>query len=170
MAHAGGKIRRSARAWYPYLPVLLTCVFSVGEAEGYLKQHPSYDAMFEGSDLVVIATPILRRELDEPAVLPGVRSGGKTIDAVPIETTFRSIVTFKTKPDYDDSTFVFIHYRRSERPQVAITAGPALVDFEPSDGARYLMFLKALADGRFEAFTRADPGDSIEKLKKATKP
>ncbi len=163
MANARGKISRSVSAWHPYLPILLACVFSVGEAEGYLKQVPSYDFMFEGSDLVVIATPVLRRELGEPAVLPGVSSGGEPIDAVPIESTFRSIVIFKMKRDCGDSTFVLVHYRERERP-LADKGGPALVDFEPTAGARYLMFLKALADGRFEAFTRVDPGDSIEKL------
>lgn len=135
-----------------------------------MRWVPPYDEMAQKADLVVIATPIARQELDRPATLPGYVHGKEPIAAVEIETTFRLVVPFRSVLSPSDTSFTLVHYRRKE-PQdkggIFIGIRPQLVDFEAGDNSQYLMFLNRREDGRFEGYNSADPGHCIEKLKLA---
>jgi len=91
--------------------------------------------------------------------------GDRPIPASEIQTTFRVAAMFKSIEGFLDTTLVLVHYRRLDPPpEIQVGPRPMLVDFQPLDGAQYLMFLTRRADGRYEAVNSADPGHSIEKL------
>lgn len=84
------------------------------------------------------------------------------VPAIAVETTFRAMVIVRGALP-SSAEFVLFHFRERNREGLS-TAGPMLVDFAPRSGDQYLMFLKRLKDGRYEAFNRNEPGSCIEKL------
>lgn len=132
---------------------------------GYLTWLPSYNEMAAKADVVVIATPVERREVRGTAALPGVARGGNPIPALAIETTFQAVVIFRGQLAENRRDFTLLHYREAEPPPpVRRTGGPMLIDFTPGDASQYLMFLRRREDGRYEAVNPAEPAWCIEKL------
>jgi hypothetical protein len=121
--------------------------------------------MVEKADLIVIATPVARKELKTPAAIPGVRRGNDPILGVIINTSFTIKAVFKGQLPDKKKTVVFYHYREADPPKVQVN-GLSLIDFTPNDGSHYLMFLKKRSDGTYEAMNgQTDPAWCIEKLK-----
>jgi hypothetical protein len=134
-----------------------------GSVTAYLTVIPSYEAMWREAEVVVIATPVERREVGR-AVLPGVSGGeGEPIAAIEVETTFRVSVALRGRVGAGGELRL-VHFIEAEPPAAIRTAGPFLVDFEPGSGDQYLMFLKREAGGRYQAYQEVEPGWCIEKL------
>lgn len=123
-----------------------------------------YDKMTSDADLVVIATPLATKELEEETVLLG------HVDVVGLETRFEVSVRFKGKLRAKDKSTVVLHHYRFKNPPPADRLVPnalTLLQFEPDGRCQYLMFLRRMPDGRYEPFCgQADIGGSIEKLRK----
>jgi len=130
-------------------------------------QSFSYKKMSSDANLVVIASPIETKELDEIIDLPGIMQDNKPIKAKGLETTFEVSVCFRGKLEkVQKSKIVLHHYRLVEPPQGIIVNGPDLLNFKPADRSQYLMFLKQAADGRYEPYNgQTDQDISIEKLR-----
>jgi hypothetical protein len=134
-----------------------------GAACAYLTVIPTYEAMWREAEVVVIATPVARREVGK-AALPGVSRGeGQPIPAIEVETTFRVRVALRGRVGAGGQLRL-VHFIEAEPPAAIRTAGPFLVDFEPGSGDQYLMFLKREAGGRYQAYQETEPGWCIEKL------
>jgi hypothetical protein len=102
----------------------------------------SYGELEQNSDLIVIATPVQVRHLDEPAELPG-----SAHSVLGVETRFTVLAVLKGKRDLKD--LVLFQWRL--RPDGPIWNGPVLKTFEPEAGEDFLLFLAEGSDGRFEA-------------------
>ncbi len=144
------------------LCVIVICGFSLARP----VQIFSYKKMASDANLVVIASPVEVKELDEIIDLPGVMQDNQTIKARGLETTFEVSVCFRGKLEKaQKSKIVLHHYRLVEPTQDIIVNGPALLHFKPADRSQYLLFLKSAADGRFEPYNgQTDPAYSVEKL------
>lgn len=152
------------------IAILFTLLVASLVAEGRPVWVPSYQEMLEKSDLVVIATPVARKELSERTVMPGVLRGNEQIPAIQVETTFRiSAILRGTGPAKQDR-FVLLHLIEANPPEI-VTNGQALLDFRPDGGDEYLLFLKKLPDGRYEAMNgQTDPAFSVRALTSAAAP
>lgn len=148
----------------PALTLLAALALSMGSAKGYMTSYPSLATMQRDSDNVVIATPVGREELADPAALPGVTVGaGEPVPAVAIETTFR--VTASLKGDLLAGEEIRLaHFRRLDPPELFVSAGPLLVDFKPLDDSQWLMFLRHREGPTFVAFDEVEPGWCIVRL------
>jgi hypothetical protein len=126
-----------------------------------------YDKMAVDANLVVIATPVATKELEERTDLPGVRNGNQPLRVVGIETTFEVSVCFKGKLSTTKKPKIVLHHYRLEDPNLA--EGPnavSLLHFKPGDRSQYLMFLKRAEDGRYVPYNgQTDPIYSVEKLR-----
>ena len=148
----------------PYILCILSLLLAL-PVIARLVYMPDYPQMVEKADLIVIATPVARKELKTREAIPGVRRGNDPILGVIINTTFTVKAVLKgTLPD-KKKTVVFYHYREADPPEVQIN-GLSLIDFTPNDRSQYLMFLKRRSDGTYEAMNgQTDPVCCIEKLK-----
>jgi len=126
-----------------------------------------YDKMASEADLVVIATPVETKELDEKTDLPGVRWNNQPIRVVGLETRFEVSVCFKGKLPAEGKLTVVLHHYRLENPELAeVPNAVQLLRLTPGDSSQYLMFLKRVDDGRYEPFNgQTDPVYSVEKLR-----
>jgi hypothetical protein len=127
----------------------------------------SYKKMASDANLVVIATPIETKELDERTELPGVRMGNEPIRVIGLETTFEVSVCFRGKLEKaQKSKIVLHHYRLVDSKQAEAPNAVQLLNFKPSDRRQYLMFLKRTSDGRYKPYNgQTDPVHSIERLR-----
>jgi len=126
-----------------------------------------YDKMTAKADLVVIATPIAIKRLEEKTNLPGVRWDNQPIRVLGLETTFKISVCFKDKLPATKKPRIVLHHYRLENPKLAeVPNAVQLLQFKPGDRSQYLMFLKREKDGRYTPFNgQTDPIYSVEKLK-----
>jgi hypothetical protein len=158
---------RSRFVFVILIGAMLQCV---SESRAYISSIPSYENMSRQAEWIVIATPIDRKELQTPALLPGVSqtSSGKSasVPAIRIHTTFQVTAALKGSLTPKDQ-FVLVHFRKLQKDEM-LTAGPYLIDFKPKDGSQYLMFLKQRRDGYYEAYQEVEPGWCIEKLQLET--
>ena len=128
----------------------------------------SYDALTSQADLVVIATPVTVKDLGESTILPGIQALGadgkaKPVAAIGMETTFNIEVVLKGT--WPINHLLLYHLREAKQPAHPVPGGPLLVNFDPKNKVRYLMFLKTTRDGRFVALTgQTDPGLAIKDL------
>ena len=128
----------------------------------------NYDKMVADANLVVIATPVSTKELDEKANLPGVQWNNQPIRVVGIETTlFVVSVCFKGKLSKKNKPRIVLHHYRLEDSKLAeVPNAVELLRFKPGDRSQYLMFLKRRKDGRYIPFNgQTGPVFSIEKLR-----
>ncbi len=126
---------------------------------------PGYKEMTEKSDLVVIATPVARKELPGRTVMPGVQRDNKPIPAVQIETTFHIAVVLRGQVPAGQEQFTLLHLLDADPPPGGGANALELVDFQPNSGNEYLLFLKRLGDGRYEAMNgQTDPAISVKRL------
>lgn len=136
----------------------------VAAVDRRLANLPDYGTMAKDADLVAIAAPISRVELEAPTTVPGVTRGTDPIPAVAINTTFSPVAILKGSLTEGEKDFVFRHLREKD-PPVLQRSPPMLIDFVPNDGSQYLMFLRRRDDGRYEAVNgQVDPAWCIEKL------
>ncbi len=147
---------------------VITCVLMVGICASISLARPAvlpdYETMAEDAQLVVIATPISRVELENPTTIPGVRRGNDPIPAVAINTAFSPVTVLKGSLPKGQKYFVLRHLREKNSQDVQKNA-PMLIDFAPNDGSQYLMFLRRRADGAYDAVNgQVDPASCIEKL------
>jgi hypothetical protein len=128
-----------------------------------------YDKMTAEADLVVIASPIATKELNETIDLPGImKSNRQPVRGVGLDTTFQVTVCFKGKlPAAKKPTFILHHYRFEDPNEAHAVNGAQLLQLKPGDRLQYLMFLRRSADGRYVPFNgQTDPVCSIELLRK----
>jgi hypothetical protein len=139
----------------------------VGRASSRPISIPGYEDMTRQSDLVVIATPVERRELPGRVAVPGVERENRPIAAIRVETSFRPLVIFKGELRGHQKEFTLLHLREAAPPHGRPEASPpAWVDFHAGSGKAYLMFLRLGNDGRYEpAVGQTDPALSIEQLR-----
>ena len=150
--------------------VLIFVIAFVGlnplNSHAFLTQYFSYPMLTERADLIVIAAPFNRQELDLRAVLPGHssvgRDGERSVPAVEIETKFKVLVVLKGNLKIKDEGFTLVHYRLKEPPRHALDL--MLIDFDLANRKSFLMFLKERKDGRMEAYQEDKPGWCIEML------
>ncbi|HTB64512.1 MAG TPA: hypothetical protein VK737_13085 [Opitutales bacterium] len=127
-----------------------------------------YDKLKSQADLVVIATPLAVKELNESTVLPGIRQKGPDgkimpVPAMGLEGSFQ--IETVLKGDWGMNRLVLYYLRQANPPPQPIPGGPMLVSFDPKKKIRYLMFLKLDKDGRFESITGlTDSGLGIKEL------
>ena len=151
--------------------VLLAVAVIAGASAGWARpvQVFNYDEMYAKADLVVIATPVSVKELDEKTELPGVRWGNDPIRVFGLETTFQVSVVLRcgVEPAILGKDRIVLHHYRLENPKAAEAPNAVqLLTVKPEDRSQYLMFLKRAADGRYEPFNgQTDPVFSIEKLR-----
>jgi hypothetical protein len=120
----------------------------------------SYEALFEKSDLVVIATPISpTRDTAERTTLADITPPTAVIGVV---TEFETLLVLKGKKQ---ARLTFHHYRLPESDE-ALVNGPSLVEFPKVNQLSYLLFLVRERDGRFAPVAgQTDPKDvSVQKL------
>ncbi len=152
------------------LAVLLSAAGSPPPAVSVLVKSDvwDYDRLKAEADLVVVATPLSTKELEEHTVLPGIQQLGPDGKALPVaaiglEANFEINVILKGAWPLNR---LILHYLREARPpaQPAV-GGPLLVSFDPKKKIRYLMFLKLDKEGRFYSVTgQTDPGLAIKEL------
>ena len=125
-----------------------------------------YDKMTAKADLVIIATPVAIKRLEEKCDLPGVRWNNQPIRVLGLETTFEVSVCFKGKLPAKKKPKVVLHHYRLENPQLAeVPNAVQLLHLKAGDRSQYLMFLKREKDGRYAPFNgQTDPIYSVEKL------
>ena len=118
----------------------------------------TYEAMYEQSDLVVIAVPVSESELGEVESLSDLNP---KIDVYVVKTAFSTSVALKgTAPD----GFQLHHYKLVNALQSAV-AGPHFVWFDPAQRYSYLMFLKFdQAGGYFPVTGQVDATVAVIKL------
>ena len=127
-----------------------------------------YDRLTTEADLVVVATPLSAKELDERTFLPGIQQLGPDGKAMPIaavglETNFEINVILKGQ--WAVNRLILHHLREANPPAQPAVGGPLLVSFDPKKKIRYLMFLKLDKEGRFYSVTgQTDPGIGIKEL------
>jgi hypothetical protein len=131
--------------------------------------------MSEQADLIVIATPTGNADLPGPTTLPNIASvdntgRGHEIPARRVETTFHAVTLLKGKLADSSTSFKLMHLKLSNPADGGGRGAPQLMDFDPTSGAQYLMFLKLRTDGSYEPFSQTDPIDSIEKLAQLARP
>ena len=126
-----------------------------------------YDKMTAKADLVVIATPVAVKRLEEKGDLPGVRWNNQPIRVLGLETTFEVSVCFKGKLPATKKPRIVLHHYRLENPKLAeVPNAVQLLHLKPGDRSQYLMFLKREKDGRYAPFNgQTDPIHSVEKLR-----
>lgn len=118
-----------------------------------------YDSLSKEANLIVIATPIKTKNLEEKTELPNIHPPTPVIG---VETTFTILATLKG--NLSKETFVFHHYRLQDPTKLYIN-GPGLVTFNPDDKKIYMMFLKQAKDGKFTAIAgQTDPDISIKRI------
>jgi len=129
----------------------------------------SYEELFKQSDLVVIAQPTNSVEVAD-------RMQKWQSEFIGINTTFK--IDHVVKGNLESTDLTMLHYRM--KPGQLMPNGPCLVSFrmqsllytvengpkvEGSGPATYLLFLKKLDDGRYEAVTgQIDPVFSVKEL------
>lgn len=149
------------RAWIVSLGLGLGCAAAL---QAYLTSLESYHVLTEQADAIVIAVPVGRRELPQPAQLPGVKRGNEPIAAVEIRTEFLVLAVLTGNVLASGETFEFQHFREAQPPTGFRTAGPMLIDFNPRDPRNYLMFLKKRPQGSYEAVNPVEPAWCVEEL------
>lgn len=118
-----------------------------------------YDSLSKEATLIVIATPIETKKLEEKTKLPNIYPPTPVIG---VETTFTVFATLKG--NLSKETFVFHHYRLPDQTKLYINA-PGLVAFNPDDKKIYLMFLQQEEDGKFTPIAgQTDPDISIKRI------
>lgn len=127
----------------------------------------AYDKLTAQADVIVIATPTDVRDTQEKTTLPGLArvsrdNVSRPIPAVGIETTFEVLSVLKGNPNL--KKLVLYHLRESD-PQTLEADPPGLVEFNPKEKKRFLLFLKRDPDGRYSALTgQADPMYAVKDL------
>ena len=131
-----------------------------------------YEKMTAKANLVVIATPVEIKILEEKGDLPGVRWNNQPIRVLGLETTFEVSVCFKGKLPLTKKPRIVLHHYRLKNPKLAeVPNAVQLLNFKPGDRSQYLMFLKREKDGRYAPFNgQTDPIYSVEKLRNMKMP
>jgi hypothetical protein len=96
----------------------------------------TYEAMYQQSDLVVIAKPVSVIESDEVELLPNFNPETKVFV---VKTTLTTSVALKGMKPND---LQLRHYKLVNPLQFAL-AGPSFITFDPAQQHSYLMFLKS---------------------------
>jgi hypothetical protein len=154
------------RIAFPALILCCTATLVLGRP----VNAPGYQEMFQQADLIVIATPAANADLPGPTTVPNIISvdntgRGRDIPATRVETTFDAVTLFKGKLAGDATSFKLLHLKLANPADADGINAAQLIDFNPTDPAHYLMFLKLRADGSDEPFNgQTDPTYSIEKL------
>jgi hypothetical protein len=157
-----------------FAAVILCCTASF--VLGRLVNEPGYKEMSEQADLIVIATPTGNAELPGLATLPNIisvdNSGrGRDIAAKRVETTFYAVTLLKGKLAGGAGSLKLLHLKLANPADADGDSAPHLIDFNPTERAQYLMFLKLRTDGSYEPFSgQTDPVYSIEKLSQVARP
>ncbi len=124
-----------------------------------------YEKMKDAADLIVIATPLVTRDLKEKTTLPGIEEIGpdnqsRPVAAVGVETNFEIQTTLKGETPLN--RFFLHHLRLANPPAVPAVNGPQLAAFDSAKKVRYLMFLKKEPDGHYVSVTgQTDPAIAI---------
>lgn len=115
----------------------------------------SRQQLSDKADLVVIAKPHSTKEAPEQAnPLPN----GYPLAGLSSEFEIILVV----KGDKDLKKLVLHHYRLDwdKMKDKVVINGPSLVEFDPKQGIRYLLYLRREADGRFAPVSgQYDPGE-----------
>lgn len=157
-----------------FLILILCCTTTL--VLGRLVNAPSYKEMSEQADLIVIATPTGNADVAGPTTLPNIISVDNTghrhtIPATRVDTTFYAVALLKGKLADNSNSFKLLHLKLANPADAGGDSPPQLIDFNPTDRAQYLMFLKLRTDGSFEPFNgQTDPIYSIEKLSQLARP
>jgi len=145
------------------LIVIALMILTTTQVSARLVSIPTYQELFDKSDLVVIATPITKtNDTNEEGALPNIfqqnSDGGQSeVRAIGVETSLRVCVV--VKGDKGVQKVVLHHYR--VKSAKAMLNGPVLVYFDPSlpNPNSYLMFLRKEQDGRYAPTGgQTDPG------------
>lgn len=126
----------------------------------------NYEKLNREADLIVIATPINTRDLDEKTVLPGIEEIGAdgqphSVAAIGVETNFEIQTTLKGAVPALNRFFLH-HLREATPPAKPVGNGPQLAAFKPDQNIRYLLFLKKDKDGHYSSVTgQTDPAIAI---------
>ncbi len=127
-----------------------------------------YGRLRDEADVIVIATPLSVKELDERTFLPGIQQMGPDGKAIPIsaialETNFEINAVLKGATPIN--RLVLYHLREANPPPQTAVGAPLLVSFDPRKRLRYLMFLKLDKEGRYVSVSgQTDPGIAIKEL------
>ena len=160
------------RVAFPALILCCTATLVLGR----LVNAPGHKEMSEQADLIVIATPTGNADLPGPTTLPNIVSVDNTgrrheIPATRVETTFHAVALLKGKLADNSTSFKLLHLKLANPVDAGGESAPQLIDFNPTDRAQYLMFLKLRTDGSFEPYNgQTDPVYSIEKLSRLARP
>ena len=146
---------------------IVTLSLIVGDGIARPVKRFDYDRMTAQADLVVIASHIAVKRLEEKTNLPHVRWGNQPICVLGLETTFEVSVCFKGKLQATKKPRIVLYHYRLENPRLAeVPNAVHLLQLKPGDRSQYLMFLKREKDGRYTPFNgQTDPVYSIEKLR-----
>ncbi len=122
-------------------------------ASAYLMSMLTYSDMFDGADVVVIATP-LSTQISEAELTLEVDQPKSVTDLVStVDTQFQ--VAYVLKGALDTNTFHFLHLNLKEKRNPGVMAfgavGSFFVDFEPKENMRqsFILFMKKRKDGMF---------------------
>jgi hypothetical protein len=157
-----------------FLILILCCTTTL--VLGRLVNAPSYKEMSEQADIIVIATPTDNADLAGPTTLPNIISVDNTghrhdIPATRVETTFHAVALLKGKLADNSNSFKLLHLKLANPADAGGDSAPELIDFNPTDRAQYLMFLKLRTNGSYEPFNgQTDPIYSIKKLEPVSPP
>jgi len=157
---------KGARIWIPLIlgiATVVAIVFSVRVVPTayarLLNPPPTYDELFEKSDLIVIARPVTKTtDTEERNYFDGVvqiNANGQRNNpaAIGVETTFNVIKIIKGNGGVKQ--FILHHYREATPG----SNGPMVVSFDLSQSTDILLFLVREKDGRYAPYGgQTDPG------------
>ncbi len=144
------------------IPVLLILAAAL-LAQARSVRSWSYQALYDQSDLVVIATPISTKATAERTTLPNL---SPEIHVIGLSTEFDISLVLKGEKNAKKAT---LHHYRLADPKQVLGNGPCLASFDSKQRPRYLLFLNREADGRYSpASGQTDPAlHSVAKLQGA---
>ncbi|MCC7250233.1 MAG: hypothetical protein IT473_16560 [Lysobacter sp.] len=125
---------------------------------------PDDQDLFDRADAVVIAVPLVGRDTDERAVLPGIRPD---VRVVGVTTELEVKAWLKGAPR--TPKIELHHYRLdSEKASQPLLNGPLLLEFHTAESRTYLMYLVREPDGRYAPATgQTDPaGFSVVRIQR----
>jgi hypothetical protein len=141
------------------------CFALVGLSASARAVRPwSKEELMKAADLVVVATPMATKDLNEENSLGWERTiGGAAIKFRGVETTFKVIDVLQGKPPGDQ---IVLHHYRIEK--LAPPNGPMLFEFTSGSTNKLVLFLKKDGDNRYAPVAgQVDPGLSIRPFNEA---
>jgi hypothetical protein len=129
--------------------LMLTTALTV---QARIMQMWSYQKLYDQADLVVIAKPTSTEDTAEEAVLPNI---SPNIHVIGLSSHFDISVVLKGDKSLKKAT---LHHYRFADPKLMMVNAPSLATFDPTEHARFLLFLHREADGRYSPVSgQTDP-------------